>query len=310
MGSYYNRLAGVHRLQVVKNFELCKIAFRNDPNTPTFYVNVPTISDLPDAGIVGGNFEISRQEMQQLFEPVVSQAIELVRQQVVAVSQGPRAASYILLVGGFGESEYLYNRLGEWAAPFGIQVLQPREASTAIVRGAVLKGLEPKTGAGNVTQVARRARRSYGVPSNQAFIDGKHDEVDLYIDPETGQRLARNQISWFIRKHQIMQDDQVFRHSFKRNFKTLTPWVDVLVSSADDIPPPRWDPSVHKHCAITSDLTHLDKKNTFDGGWRKWRRFYTANYELCMGVKNNNLTMALEYKGQRYGVAKVEFDMQ
>ena len=49
MASHYSRLNPIHRQQVAKNFELCKIAFRDDPQTPTFYVNVPVSpSDRPN----------------------------------------------------------------------------------------------------------------------------------------------------------------------------------------------------------------------------------------------------------------------
>ena len=199
MGPHYSGLSIVNRQQVVKNFETTKIAFRDDPAQQTFYVNVPTIGDLEDAGVYGGNFEITREEMRFLFDPIISQIIELIVNQVVTVSSGPQQVKFILLVGGFGESEYLYRRVDAWASQYKIQVIQPREASTAIVRGAVLKGLEPKTGPAK-TEIVRRARRSYGVPTNQPFIEGKHLEKDMYFDKETGQKLAKNQISWFIRQ--------------------------------------------------------------------------------------------------------------
>ena len=214
MGSaHFGKISLQNRQQIVKNFELCKIAFRNDPNLPTFYVNVPAMNDLAEAGIYGGMFEMTREEMQKLFEPVVVQVIRLVKDQVQAVSEGTFRANSILLVGGFGESEYLYQRVLDWARPYRIQVIQPRDASTAIVRGAVLRGMEPKTAAAGVgkTEVLRRARRSYGVPTNQAFIPGKHFDSDLYVDPETGEKLARNQISWFIRKNQVVGDEALFR---------------------------------------------------------------------------------------------------
>ena len=81
----------------------------------------------------------------------------------------------------------------------------------------------------------------------------------------------------------------------------------MLVSSSLDIPPTRWDSSVNKHCTITSDLISLSKKN-FDVRLRHWKRYYTANYELVINVRNNNLTIWLEHNGKLYGVASVEFD--
>lgn len=218
MGALYAKVPMQNRQQIVKNFELCKIAFRNDASLPTFYVNVPTMSDVPEAGIYGGMFEITREEMQALFAPVVESVIRLVKAQVLAVSEGTFRANSIMLVGGFGESEYLFQRIESWARPYRIQVIQPRDASTAIVRGAVMRGLEPKhAAAAEKTEVLRRARRSYGVPTNQMFIPGKHYDADLYVDPETGERLARNQISWFIRKNQVMGDEAIFRTFFSCN---------------------------------------------------------------------------------------------
>lgn len=198
MGLHYSQISVENRQQVVKNFETTKVAFRDDPAQETFYVNVPTVDSLEDARVYGGNFEITRAEMKLLFDPIIDKIIDLIQAQIMMVSTGPQQVNSILLVGGFGESEYLYKRVYAWAFPYRIQVIQPREASTAIVRGAVIHGLEPKAGPQR-TEVVRRARRSYGVPTNQPFIEGKHQERDAYYNPETGIKLARNQISWFIR---------------------------------------------------------------------------------------------------------------
>jgi hypothetical protein len=65
---------------------------------------------------------------------------------------------------------------------------------------------------------------------------------------------------------------------------------------------------VQKHCVITSDLTALNKRDNFQRRWRRFRRYYTANYDLVMGVKNNNLTISLEHRGRKYGVADVQFE--
>lgn len=65
---------------------------------------------------------------------------------------------------------------------------------------------------------------------------------------------------------------------------------------------------MQRHCIITSDLTRLKKSQNFERRWRKFRRYYTADYELVMGVGNNNLTIALEHRGKKYGVADVQFE--
>ena len=199
MGAHYHIVSDVNRQQTVKNFEIVKLAFRNDPNQSLFYVNVPTVGSLDDARVYGGNLEITLEEMRSLFDPIIEKIITLIDTQVKMATRDSHQVNSILLVGGFGESEYLFQRIRSWAGPQNIQVIQPREAATAIVRGAVLKGLEPTT-TSDKAQIVRRARRSYGVPVNQPFVPGKHLELDAFVDPHTGRKLARDQISWFIRK--------------------------------------------------------------------------------------------------------------
>lgn len=211
MGHHYENISFVNRQQTVKNFEGAKAAFGDDPGQETFYVNVPTVGTLEQCRVYGGNFEITRDEMRSLFDPVIDQIIELISAQVSKVAESTYNVGTILLVGGFGESEYLYKRVNQWAGARSIQVVQPRDAATSIVRGAVLRGLEPKEGP-TKTGIVRRARRSYGVAMKESFIPGKHLEIDAVIDGPSGEKLARNQVSWFIRKVSGMNLQAQHRH--------------------------------------------------------------------------------------------------
>ena len=181
MGHHYNNVSLLNRQQTVKNFEATKAAFRDEPSQPTFYVNVPTVGTLEQCRVYGGNFEVTQEEMRSLFDVVIDQVVNLISAQVSKVSNTSHSVNAILLVGGFGESEYLYKRVHSWASQLGIQVIQPRHAATSIVRGAVMKGLEPKDRQAK-TEVKRRARRSYGVAGSQVFVAGRHLESDAFID--------------------------------------------------------------------------------------------------------------------------------
>lgn len=121
----YAELRASQRQAVVKNFELVKCAFADAPHHPRYHVQVPGVADLPDAGIIGGEFELSREKMRELFEPVVSKVLELIAGQVAQVTRGGGNVDVILLVGGFGESPYLFQRINEWAMQRGTMVLQP-----------------------------------------------------------------------------------------------------------------------------------------------------------------------------------------
>ena len=197
MGSAYEGLSISQKQRAVKNFETSKIAFRNDENCPMFQVSIPGISTIPSAGVREGFFEVSREEMKSLFDPVVSKVLELIQEQI-DTQQGK--VKFILLVGGFGESEYLYLRIQDWAAPQNIQVLQPRDAATAIVKGAVLRGLEKKVlNSPRSPKVTRRARRSYGVVTCEIFDPEQHLESDAIYEVGSKRKLAQLQVHWFIK---------------------------------------------------------------------------------------------------------------
>ena len=193
----YDKIPITHRQQVVKEFEGCKQAFRDDAATKVFSIRMPnTVPDSPQVGIEGGVFELTRENMRGIFDPVIQMVMELIEDQISMASVDGKV-NMILLVGGFGQSQYLYLRISEWAKQSGIQVIQPKESAIAVVKGAVLKGIEKRSFIGH-TKVVRRARRSYGVPSKAKFEKGKHSEKDAEYDPSTGELLAANQVRWFI----------------------------------------------------------------------------------------------------------------
>jgi hypothetical protein len=119
----------------------------------------------------------------------------------------------------------------------GIETLQPRDAATAVVKGAVIRGLETALGVPSGS-VVRLSRRNYGTPMSTVFVPGRHAEADAYYDPFTGAKMARSQISWFIRRGDPLSDDTRVSRSFTRTFKKYSgPWTDTMVA-CDLNPPP------------------------------------------------------------------------
>jgi molecular chaperone DnaK (HSP70) len=293
MGPHYQSISKINRLQISKNFEVAKLAFRNDPER-SFFVNIPEFSTVEEVGIRAGNFEISADEMRSLFDPVIAEILELIRFQVETNSTHATRVNSILMAGGFGESEYLYQRIMQWANPKGIQVIQPRDCSTAIVRGAVMKGILP-----NNVEITRRARRSYGTRASTTFINGFHNEVDAFIDPLTGVKMAKGQITWFLRKGDTITDTQETKCKFIRNFKKVMVWNDELLVCEADIPPRRMEPSVQKLCTLRTDLQGL-KKSQFRRRWKNWRTYYVAEYDLSRysGLGPTNISISFQICGR------------
>ncbi|KAL9010209.1 MAG: hypothetical protein Q9173_004836 [Seirophora scorigena] len=294
-----------------------------------FYVNLPGVGDIQDAGVRSGNFHLSREEMRGLFEPVIDRIINLISSQIKAVS----IVNSILLVGGFAESEYLYRRLLAWNGGTLIRILQPREASTAIVRGAVIKAME-KAGFSK-TEITRRARRWYRVTVNESFVEGKHRAEDRCVNVDTGQALAKDQIRWFIKKDQIMSDEETFRYNFHRDFRhTAASGRITSLSCASDSPPSRLEPPARGRAPLHHHLEPhapgqegasrccIGQRAAAMGCFLRCSSFFpgsssccccccccrTAHYALCFMARNNNLTFALEFRGQRYRLANVLFE--
>jgi len=81
-----------------------------------------------------------------------------------------------------------------------LAILQPENAWTAVVRGAVLRGLENKD-----IVSSRKARRHYGTVMTQHWDPLVHEERDKYWDDLTETWRANNQFVWFVKKGETME---------------------------------------------------------------------------------------------------------
>ncbi|KAG0641158.1 hypothetical protein HOY80DRAFT_1114338, partial [Tuber brumale] len=285
MGHHYHSLRVETQQRIVKNFEEVKCAFRDKPDQNVYHVNVPTVNSIPEAGIYGGELQLTREEMRRLFDPIVDKIMILISNQIQSICKEGYQVNSVLLVGGFGESP-----------------------ATAVVKGAVLRGLEPSLPL-QVSHIVRRARRHYGTPMSTLFIPGRHSERDAYIDPLTGRRMARNQVSWFLHKGDPITDDRRITRNFCRSFKKYSgPWVDSMVACDLDHPPTRVTRDVKHVCNITADLSSVSK-SSYEKKWRNWRRFYIARYNLDLSILSGEMKFELIFKGASYGSISVDFDL-
>lgn len=75
----------------------------------------------------------------------------------------------------------------------------------AVVYGAVTKGIE-QVFEGHAR--GTRIRRHYGVSTSQPFSSFRHSEEDAYSDPFDGEKKAGKQMSWLIRKGDLLLPGQ------------------------------------------------------------------------------------------------------
>lgn len=105
----------------------------------------------------------------KIFEPVIKDVLCLVEEQIRM--GGPITA--VILVGGFGQSQYLRDRLRS-AVEKGVRVMQPDEGWVAVVKGAAIHGLSQVTPVGD-SIVSRVSRRSYGTCLMTKYDKAKHN---------------------------------------------------------------------------------------------------------------------------------------
>ncbi|KAF9159923.1 Heat shock 70 kDa protein 12A [Actinomortierella ambigua] len=132
----------------------------------------------------------------KVFDPVVDNVLELIQGQLFKAT----TLSAIFMVGGFGSSTYLLERVKK---AFGREVKiisAPYRPEIAVVSGAVYTAMNPK----KVT--ARAIRRCYGIRVHDDFVAG--------IDPPhlmrnvLGKIVCKNRFSTFVEKGQLINVDE------------------------------------------------------------------------------------------------------
>lgn len=175
----------------------------------------PGLADDEEAGIDSGFLLMTAEQVKDIFEPVVKEVCDLVQGQVQGLRAKGGIVSGVVLVGGFGQSDYLYRRLKAHftsAAPppyserpthahasatqenGSIEVMQPVYAWTAVVRGAVLRGLE-----GNMV-ISRKSRMHYGTSYATVYDEEKHSVSERYWSPLWERWMVSDRMQWHIAK--------------------------------------------------------------------------------------------------------------
>jgi hypothetical protein len=190
-------------------------------------VNIP-LPGLPDdeeSGLDSGFLVMSAEQVKEIFDPVVEEVINLVEGQVNSIRQKGGLVCGIVLVGGFGQSNYLYGRMkahfnsappppyterpthaAAHSASQSVEIYHPIHAWTAVVRGAVLRGLE-----GSMV-VSRRSRWHYGTSYATVFDEAKHPISDRYWSPLWERWMVSDRMQWHIGKASLFYPLQTYNH--------------------------------------------------------------------------------------------------
>ncbi|KAF8449901.1 hypothetical protein BDZ91DRAFT_786934 [Kalaharituber pfeilii] len=275
------------------------------------YCPVPGVANDQKNRIQDSFLEISKTEMKAIFDPVIAQVLDLIKEQLDSVSlKGRKPVSCILLVGGFGSSKYLRKRVEDYitstSATPDIKVIQPINAWSAVARGAVLCGLQ-------IVKIrSRQARRNYGVGFRSPFINEKHDEVDRTWCSIEEKYFCANQMQWYVKKGDEIADMQKISFPFYLTFSSKdTNLCSKQILRASDsaaatVENRSTDRNVYEVCSITCDLnplrSHLNERRTLND-----KLYYTLDFTLVMRIHSGQLTFAFEYGDVTYKEITVKF---
>jgi len=304
--------------------EFVKRNFNEDEHSE---VNVP-FPGLPDdeeAGLDSGFLVMTAEQIKDIFDPVVKEVCDLVQGQVETLRSKGGIVSGIILVGGFGQSDYLYRRLKNHfasAAPppysehpthqqpiashegfSSIEVMQPVYAWTAVVRGAVLRGLE-----GNMV-ISRKARMHYGTSYATVFDEEKHSVTERYWSPLWERWMVSDRMQWHIAKGEAISPLSPIAFHYTRNFRpgqSLVVTDDLIACEADD-PPQAYTRDLVHVCTLTTDLNAVPRSLFTRLTTTRGVEFDNLDFTLEMIVDSAGLGFELKVDGVRYGRVDAEF---
>ncbi|PWW74262.1 actin-like ATPase domain-containing protein [Tuber magnatum] len=294
---------------LMRSFDTVKREFGTTAGTDHWRIPVGYVGDDPENGIEDGELRLTVADMKGLFEPIVKQVIALLAQQIRDSNalDSSNKISTIFLVGGFGESAYLFTEVQAWVRrqSYKIRVINPTFSWSAVVRGAVLHGIE-----GIVH--TRKLKQHYGVVIAKKFEVGVHDEDDSFTDPYYETKYTRDNVEWLAAKGDDASNEKVisipcgasFRQADKRIIKLS------LVGCKFDNPP-----SSAKHWmvdtlgTVTCDVTmmppsafQIKRLGFFFQG-----KVSRASFTVDMKVRSADLELDLMHAGNSYGKAMIEY---
>ncbi|KAF3318987.1 hypothetical protein TWF173_005397 [Orbilia oligospora] len=281
---------------LMKHFDSIKRSFGQTTNNQWFIDLPVSIANDESNGIIDNELEFTAEELQSLFDPVVGKVVRLVEDQVYNVEKTGQRVSAIFLVGGFGESQYLYECLVEWANKLNppLPVVNPKESWSAIMRGAIVHQLHPAVR-------SRRLRQHYGFSCHFPYEPDKHDFNNTFICPFNG-RLVKNTILWGGNLGDDCTEETGVEFSVSWNIKESDSICKVVLfaSKAEEAPDYSTDLSTIHFDIPNLDFTDLPSAYELTG-----EKVYELTGTVKMKLASADVSFSVWRNGRRIGNATI-----
>ncbi|KAI9374735.1 hypothetical protein BJX61DRAFT_264991 [Aspergillus egyptiacus] len=275
-----------------------------------YIIPVPGLANNANLNVRRGKVTIKPEEMHFIFEPLILKVIKYVQDQIAACGDEITIRA-VLLVGGFGQNNYLKERLRD--ALKSVEILQPPNAWTAVVRGAVMMGLSRMKALSTVDVVSRKARKHYGVELYSPFQVGKHDESKKYWCARSGFHRAP-QMFWFVTKNTSIEENKPIPIDFNNYFLVRAgkpKFVEIhIFADAEAHPAP-----IHKGATtktlvtLKANLSGIPQAELDKTVWKGYDglEYYNINGVIEATYGSAETTYVLFCQGRRYDTVKAEY---
>lgn len=281
------------------------------PPDETYTIPVGGLANNRELGISRGRYALKAADLQVIFEPVVQEVIQLVKDQISASAVPIRA---VLLVGGFGASNYLKERIRN-SVDRKIQIMQPPNAWLAVVQGAVMKGLA-QSAPEKLTLVKvqnRMARKHYGTEWRTRYDENLHRHLDSkkhWCGLDGCWKVYT--MEWFIKKGDSVSENEPFFTSFVwtgpvNQGRIRKVKMDIYADRTPRQAPVARDENVSLLCHVEADVSHipenqLQRRRGNDGQW-----YYELNCKIEAVYLSASTQYTLLYNNQRYNSVSTEY---
>lgn len=282
--------------------------FTGDP-AKSWFVTFPRakLADDPANNLEADFLHLKCDAVHQIFEPVVNAIEKLVAEQVDKVRVKRMTGNHpkgkeikaIFLVGGFGASQFLKSRL-ERANP-DIQVIQPPDAWSAIVKGAILSQLPSEAVITSTVAV-----RHYGVEAHSVYKESEDAGQPKFWNKYYGQYRC-SKMTWYIGMGEDLQRDKRVEFTFYRSLDMdYTPdeliFIDDLIQS-DEIEQPKYPKAgiTKTNVSLKADFSQVPRSEFKEKMSPDGVPYISIGYKLVIETKAANMEFSAEINGQKLG---------
>lgn len=320
-------------LSAVENFDAEVKRKFTLTDTDDYTVPINGAPNNPRIGIMDSFMTFTSDQVESVMAPTVNKVLKLIDVQVSQILKRGDHVAKVLLVGGFGQCRYLLERAQaryqgqmldslifpqkrnkrDVSEPIQdrIEILQPNHAWTAVVRGAVLRGLE-----GDIIR-GRKSRYNYGTVANVVFDRHTHGGRP-FKDRHERVYYKRNVMQWFLKRGDVVRPNSTYRMNFSETWGGQRfPYardlnvVNKVYANADDLAPTYWkETSMRLVCVLNVDLEqvpcdYFDNKQTDEGTF-----YWDLQYQLEMRFGDRELEFELKIGDESFGTVKAEFEAE